>query len=364
MHKRNYIAVVCNYQLKNNRIGSMDRFFIAFNKACTDNGYTVDWFFPKSKKIELYNNVNFYSDSNSNVEALFFNHINKTKASYNYVFTHFIELFTPFYKKIKQELDCKIIAVDHMSRPIDGFSLKKQLKRKVKYFMHGKYIDKVIAVSQYIKTQNFKDYSSKLKRKTEVIYNGIDVELYRTSSKSGTKESSKFNFIVVSHLVYEKGIQDLIYAVSKLDKKTINSITIDVFGEGIYKPSLIDLVNNLNLKTVFNFKGSVDNLYALYHQYDYMIQPTYMEAFSLSILESLCSHVPVITTTVGGNIEIIENGINGFLFEPKNIEELKEILIGVSNNKLALNESNIYEEIRSEYTLDIMVNNYLKLIQQ
>ena len=70
--------------------------------------------------------------------------------------------------------------------------------------MFGKYIDKVIAVSQYIKSQNLKDYSSKLKGKAEVIYNGIEVALYQTSNESKPKESSKLNFIVVSHLVYEK----------------------------------------------------------------------------------------------------------------------------------------------------------------
>jgi glycosyltransferase involved in cell wall biosynthesis len=363
MHKRNHIAVVCNYQLKDNRIGSMDRFFIAFDKACKKNGYDVDWFFPKSKKIELYSGINVHSDNDSNIESLFLNHIEETKASYNYVFTHFIELFTPFYKNVKQQLDCKIFAVDHMSRPLEGFTLKKKLKRKVKYFMFGKYIDKVIAVSQYIKSQNLKDYSSKLKGKAEVIYNGIEVALYQTSNESKPKESSKLNFIVVSHLVYEKGIQDLIQAVSKLDEKTIEDVTVDIYGEGIYKSVLIDLVNTLKLDNVFSFKGSVDNLYELYYNYDFMIQPTYMEAFSLSILESLFSNVPVITTTVGGNVEIIKNGINGFLFEPKNVEELKELLIDVCNNKLALNESNIYEETRSKYTLDKMVNNYLKLLQ-
>jgi glycosyltransferase involved in cell wall biosynthesis len=363
MHKGNHIAVVCNYQLKNNRIGSMDIFFIAFNKTCIDNGYVVDWFFPKSKKIELYSDINFYSDSDSNIETLFLNHINTAKPHYNYVFTHFIELFTPFYKMVKNQVDCKIFAVDHMSRPVDGFSLKKKIKRKLKYFMYNEYIDKVIAVSQYIKKENISDYGSGLKRKVEVIYNGIDAKLYHDSSQSKSKEISKFKFIVVSHLVYEKGIQDLILALSRVEEKTQKNITIDIYGEGIYKAVLTDLVLALKLEDVFNFKGSVDNLYALYYKYDYMIQPTYMEAFSLSILESLFSNVPVITTKVGGNVEIIENSINGFLFEPKNIEELKELLIGICYNKLALKESNTYEETRRKYTLDIMVNNYLKFLQ-
>ncbi len=340
----------------------MDRFFIAFNKACIEKGYVVDWFFPKSKKNELYDEINFYSDNDSSVEALFLNHINETEVSYNYVFTHFIELFTPFYKEVKSKLDCKIITVDHMSRPLGGFSLKKKIKRKIKYFMYNGYIDKVVAVSQYIKSQNLKDYSYGLKSKIDVIYNGIDVKLYHNSNQTGSKESSKFKFILVSHLVFEKGIQDLIRAVSKVEEKTQNNITIHIYGEGIYKSELMNLVNVLKLEDVFNFKGSVDNLYALYYEYDYMIQPTYMEAFSLSILESLFSNVPVITTAVGGNVEIIEDGVNGYLFEPKNIEELKDILISICDNKIRLEESNIYEEIRNEYTLDIMVDNYLKLL--
>ena len=362
MHKRNYIAVVCNYQLKNNRIGSMDRFFIAFNKACIDKGYIVDWFFPKSRKSELYDEVNFYSDNDSSIEALFLNHINKTEVSYNYIFTHFIELFTPFYKEVKSKLNCKIIAVDHMSRPLEGFKLKKKLKRKVKYFIFGKYIDKVIAVSQYIKNQNLKDYSYGLKSKIDVIYNGIDVRLYNKSKRKRSKEPSKFKYIVVSHLVYEKGIQDLIYALSKVEDKTQKNIVIDIYGEGIYKSELMNLVNVLKLEDVFSFRGSVDNLYTLYYKYDYMIQPTYMEAFSLSILESLCSNVPVITTTVGGNVEIIKDGVNGYLFEPKNIEELKYIINSICDNKIRLEESNTYEDIRNEYTLDSMVDNYLKLL--
>lgn len=362
MHKRNYIAVVCNYQLKNNRIGSMDRFFIAFNKACIDKGYIVDWFFPKSRKSELYDEVIFYSDNDSSIEVLFLNHINITEVSYNYIFTHFIELFTPFYKEVKSKLNCKIIAVDHMSRPLGGFSLKKLLKRKIKYLIHGKYIDKVIAVSQYIKNQNLKDYSYGLKSKIDVIYNGIDSELYGGSNQLKSKTPEVFNFIVVSHLVYEKGIQDLILAMSNLDYKILEKITIDIYGEGIYRSTLVDLVNTYGLVDVFKFKGSIDNLYAMYSNYDFMIQPTYMEAFSLSILESLCSNVPVITTTVGGNVEIIKDGVNGYLFEPKNIEELKYIINSICDNKIRLEESNTYEDIRNEYTLDSMVDNYLKLL--
>lgn len=360
MYRGKHIAVVCNYQLKTNRIGSMDRFFIAFDVACKAKGLTVAWFFPKSEQIALYKSINFYSNDNSSVEALFLNHIENNKTNYDYVFTHFTELFTPFYKKVKHTLNCKILAVDHMSRPIGGFPFKKRIKRKIKYFIYRNYIDTVIAVSQYIKNQNIKDYSVTLESKIKVVYNGIDAELFQDLKES--TESTKVNFIVVSHLVSEKGIQDLLLALSKLDDETRSKINVDVYGAGIYKSVLLKLTDQYNLSNVVNFNGSIANVHSMYGQYDYMIQPTYMEAFSLSILESLFSKVPVITTSVGGNVEIIKDGINGYLFEPKQVEALKNILINICNNNLTLREYDIYDSIRSKFSLNTMVENYIKLL--
>ena len=37
------IAIVCNYQLRSDRIGGMDRFFKAFDSKAKEAGYTVDW---------------------------------------------------------------------------------------------------------------------------------------------------------------------------------------------------------------------------------------------------------------------------------------------------------------------------------
>ncbi|WP_406684220.1 glycosyltransferase family 4 protein [Seonamhaeicola sp. MEBiC1930] len=340
----------------------MDRFFIAFNSSCMNTGYQIDWFFPKSENIDLYNEVKFYTDENSTVEQLFLNHINKTDISYDIIITHFVEFYIPFFKKLRENNDCKVYAVDHMSRPIDGFSVKKRFKRKAKYLINSKYIDKIVAVSKYIKQQNLQDYGKGLRNKIEVIYNGIKTDLYQVKIPVNIEEKEQFRFIVVSHLVYEKGIHDLILALSMLEEFTLKRIKVDVYGEGIYKSTLEDLRNIHNLADVIEFKGSVPNLHKHYKDYDYMIQPTYMEAFSLSILESLCCNIPVITTKVGGNIEIIKNGVNGFLFNVKDVEALKKIIQDICNGHMSINNSKINEEIRHSFSLDNMVNNYLKLL--
>ena len=74
---------------------------------------------------------------------------------------------------------------------------------------------------------------------------------------------------------------------------------VDVFGDGPYRKNLERLVEAFNVVSNFKFKGSHANIKALYQNYDYLIQPTHMECFSLSILESLAANIPVSSAYTG-----------------------------------------------------------------
>ena len=136
---------------------------------------------------------------------------------------------------------------------------------------------------------------------------------------------------------------------------------IDVYGDGPYKSILKDLIKKNNLNSNVIIKGSVPNLKSTYYLYDYMLQPTHMECFSLSILESLAANVPVVTTNVGGNEEAIKHKRNGFIYKVKNVKELSEIL-----EKMLKEEVQIKEETRnlieSTFSLNEMVKNHFKLL--
>ena len=92
-----------------------------------------------------------------------------------------------------------------------------------------------------------------------------------------------------------------------------------------------------------------------------MIQPTHMECFSLSILESLAANVPVITTNVGGNQEVVSNNKNGYIFKAKDINALKTILeeVYVGNKTIAISTRDL---IANNFSLDKMVDNHFKLL--
>ncbi len=354
--KTKNIAIVCNYTLHPTRIGGMDRFFIAFNDKVKENGYHTDWFFSKYETFEFYKDLNIHTDNKNRVEHVFMKHCEQNDIKYNIVITHFTELCSPFYKWIKQKHKGYLVAVDHNPRPLNGFPIKKRIKNRIKGLFYSKYIDRFIAVSEYTKKHILNDYGRFLASKVHVVHNGIACHVFK---KRTTDHSNKF--IVASHLRPSKGIQDLIKAVSILSEDVKKEICIDIYGEGPYENELKDLTSFLNLDAYIHFKGSSPLLSELFCNYSFMLQPTYMECFSLSILESLSANVPVVTTQVGGNLEVITHNENGYIYSAGNIEDLADIInnIVVKNYAIKQDVSKLVEE---QYYLDKMVRKHIKLL--
>ena len=65
---------------------------------------------------------------------------------------------------------------------------------------------------------------------------------------------------------------------------------------------------------------------------DILIQPSLIEGISSTILEAMACKVPVITTNVGGNKEIIEHNTTGILIEPNNSQKLLEEILNLFSN--------------------------------
>lgn len=356
MTKPKKIAVVCNYALNPNRIGGMDRFYVAYDQKAKGLGYDIDWYFLNYQPFDFYKGLTIYSSHTQNVETFFLDKVSQENLHYDILVTHFLALCTSFFKKANATGIQQIIAVDHNPRPLDGFPLSKIIKNKIKGILYSRYIDQFIGVSDYTRKHILKDYGFFLKGKTKVIYNGIDTTVF---VKRLAENNNKF--VVSSHLRHSKGIQDLLQAVAFLETTIKNQIQIDVYGEGPFEQELLELTRTYDLGSIIHFKGGSSRLNELLSEYRYLLQPTYMECFSLSILESLAANVPVITTTVGGNLEIIENGKNGFIFEPKDYQGLAQIIKDIVLGDLKI-ENDVSLQIENDFNLAKMVGAHLRFM--
>lgn len=349
------IAIVCQYELTPNRIGGMDYFFWAFQKECNKLGVLVHWYFPNRADFGTYRDFKIISDENIENKII---EDSKNGEVYDVIITHFIELCTSFFKELKKYSNAKIIAVDHNPRPLNGYSLKKRLKKKVKGFLYSNYIDLFVGVSNYTKDEIIKDFGNQILEKTIVVYNGV---VHNEIVKRVTFDNFEPRFIVVSHLRQSKGIQDLIKAVWLLPEGIRENLKIDVFGDGPYKENLISLCNELKVQNNFQFKGSSGEIKSILYKYDYLLHPTHMECFSLTLLESLAANVPVVTTPVGGNLEVITHGLNGFVFKVKDSNTLSLIIKKIITRELVIKQ-NTSLLVEQEFSIDKMVQNYISLL--
>ena len=166
------------------------------------------------------------------------------------------------------------------------------------------------------------------------------------------KKKGTFDLLEVAEILKEKGYNFKILSVGPEmktgDRKLINSI-----------------IRNKKLKDSVKLLKEVehDEVPAFYNSADIFILPSYTEGFPMCILEAMASGLPIVSTNVGAIPEIIEEGKNGFLFEPGDINTfINKIEILINNKKLReeIRHNNI-EKVKNEFSVDRQVNKFKNL---
>lgn len=154
------------------------------------------------------------------------------------------------------------------------------------------------------------------KEKIKVIYNGVDFVPSELSKEEARRKIGILGHIIVSagRLVPWKGFRMLIKIMPQVFE--INqAFRLIIVGDGPDRKLLGSMVRNLGLERKVSLVGkkSQAELAVYLAAADMFVLDTGYEGFSHQILEAMAAGVPVITTAVGGNKEVIEQGDNGFL---------------------------------------------------
>jgi len=229
------------------------------------------------------------------------------------------------------------------------------------YFAH-KFSDMLISVSHHSLRKLKELYHSSAK--TCVVHGGVSKESREKELTLGN--SSKKKLLFVGGIEPRKGLHYLIRALFLTNK----DVEVTIAGAGSlgrrYEAYLKNMIAKLNVQKQVKFLGIVDEKekWKLYRFSDAFILPSIHEAFGLVILEAMSVGLPVIASNVGGIPEIIKDGYNGLLFEPRNPKDLAEKI-----NTL-LNDSEMRERIsrnakRSAYgkTWDNVAKKYVEIYE-
>ncbi|MDH4129301.1 MAG: glycosyltransferase family 4 protein, partial [Spirochaetota bacterium] len=165
---------------------------------------------------------------------------------------------------------------------------------------------------------------------------------------------------IVAHFSKKKGHKYLLKAFSQINNK---KLTIVLCGEGKLEKKLKKLCVKLNINQRVIFVGFQKDIYNMYKLFNILILPSIKgEGLPLSVLEAMSMGIPVIASSISGLKEIIDDGINGYLVPPKNIEYLKDKINYLINDKSLQNTfgTNGKYKITSQFTIQ---NNALRILQ-
>jgi len=203
------------------------------------------------------------------------------------------------------------------------------------------------------------------------LYNGIDLEKYSARS---SREESRMRFsipadaLVVStagSLFKVKGLQYLLEAVKVLRRRYPNLLLI-IAGEGDQRKALEEKAEALGLADAVRFLGFCEDIPDLLNLTDIYACSSLSEGLSLSILEAMAMSKPVVATDVGGNLELIRPGDNGYLVPPSEPSALADRIMDLLDNpelrdRFGKSGRRIVEE---KFTLEKMIQDYEELYER
>ena len=177
------------------------------------------------------------------------------------------------------------------------------------------------------------------------------------------------SFLVCCRFIPAKNLRRLLDAYAHYRRAAGNdSWKLVIAGDGPEKDELAQLVKKLRLEASVRFVGFVqyDELPVLYGQAGAFILPSVSEPWGLVVNEAMAAGLPVLVSNrCGCAPDLVEEGRNGFTFDPYDIEELAGLMSRTSSmveaDLAVMGQSS--REIISRWTPEIFAVNLMKAVE-
>jgi glycosyltransferase involved in cell wall biosynthesis len=228
----------------------------------------------------------------------------------------------------------------------------------VNYCLKSRLAAKHITISQYNKNYLIKHFGV-AKEFIAIIHCGVDFE------KLPAEPASKVvnQIICIARLEKEKGLDTLIEACALLNKR--RDFRCLIIGDGSLRGELNGLIANLYLAEKVHLLGykARNEVFALLKQSAVMVLTSRSEGIPVSLMEAMALRIPVIATRITGIPELIEDGINGFLFDVDDVsrlvDKIDKILNGDQNCEKLCTQA--YEKVFQDFNLVTEVKKLISL---
>jgi glycosyltransferase involved in cell wall biosynthesis len=199
---------------------------------------------------------------------------------------------------------------------------------------------------------------------------GVNLKKFKYSKVANLKkDEKKFQFLLVSRLLWEKGVGEFVVA-SKILKKNHTNVECCILGFlDVDNPNAISRkqMDEWVAEGGVTYLGSTDNVSSFMASADCIVLPSYYrEGVPKTLLEAAAIGRPIITTNSVGCRDIVDQGVNGYLCEPKNPNDLAlsmSQMVLLSDDEILSMGRKGRDKVEREFDEILVIKKYISAIR-
>ena len=193
--------------------------------------------------------------------------------------------------------------------------------------------------------------------KTPVIFNGVPLDCCRKIKQYNSKAT---RFVHIGRFSEAKNHLAMIEAFIIAHKKE-DYIELFLYGEGEKRDECAKLVNDHNADGYIHFCGVTGDIYSVLEQADVFILPSLWEGVPMTLIEAMGTALPIITTPVGGIVDMLEDGKEAIFTgtDSKSIAESIEAITYNADLRMSLGQAALTRA--EQFSAKTMAEKYLSL---
>jgi len=231
---------------------------------------------------------------------------------------------------------------------------------------------RIIAVSRDAEAV-CREIESVPRAKLRTILNGTDLEEFVPKAQTGDLKTKlgippETPLIgIIARLSRVKNHKLLFRSMQKLAALGVDA-ALAVVGDGPLEQDLHQSVEELQLEDTVHFLGARSDVGDLYPEFDVFVLSSLSEGVSLTLLEAMSCQIPVVATRVGGNPEVVEDGVTGYIVDEseESIAAALAALLaeeGAAEKRTAMGKMG-RKRVAEVFSMEMTANSYLDEYRQ
>ena len=206
-----------------------------------------------------------------------------------------------------------------------------------------------------------------------VVPNGVDPELFRAvpadareSLRRDLGVSSAFVWIAIGRFEVAKDYPNMLRAFARVRPASPDAVLLLV-GKGSLREATEAVVRELDLGDRVRFLGVRSDIAELVSAADGYVMSSAWEGMPMVLLEAAAGGLPIVSTRVGGNHEVVRDGESGYLVPPQDSEALAAAMLRLMaldpSARRAMGDRG-REQVRAHYGLHRVVERWEELYRE